>query len=195
MGAEQWAVYQFKVTLKGSKPPIWRRFQVASDTNLYRLHLVLQAVMGWDNSHLYQFSINGIYFGEPEPEYGAEVFSAKRKKIGEVVFQPKSKLVYEYDFGDDWRHELVLEEILPPEAGVKYPICLAGRRACPPEDCGGIWGYDELLGIIKNPRHENYREMMDWLGGEFDPEVFDLEEVDRKLAPLRKGRRKTGAVG
>jgi hypothetical protein len=176
-------IYQIKVTLKDSKPPIWRRFQVTSDTTLYKLHLILQEVMGWDNYHLHQFIVGHTYFGEPDPDYDSE--DDRKVNLSQIVEREKQKFTYEYDFGDSWLHEILIEKILLPEPGVRYPICLKGKRACPPEDCGGVWGYDDLLEIIKDPDNEEYEEMMDWLGGEFDPEFFDLDSINQRLRSIR----------
>lgn len=177
-------VYQLKVTLKGSKPPIWRRFQVPGDISLHKLHLVLQVVMGWANYHLYRFEAIGMQFGEPDPEnefYGLKMKDSKRTKLSKVAPLEKAKFSYEYDFGDSWEHEVLVEKILPAEAGMRSPVCIAGKRACPPEDCGGIWGYAHLLEVIHDPGHEEHDEMMEWLGGRFDAEEFDLDEINRKL--------------
>ena len=180
-------VYQLKVTLKDSKPPIWRRIQVPGGISLYKLHQILQVVMGWTNSHLYQFTVSGVsttvYYGEPDPDYGADIKSAKRMKLNQVAPMEKDRFTYEYDFGDNWSHQILVEKILPA-IGLRYPLCLAGKRACPPEDCGGIWGYAELLKTIKDPADEEYESTMQWLGGSFDPEKFDLEVVNRLLRHL-----------
>ncbi len=185
-------IYQLKVTLKESKPPIWRRFQVPGNVTLHRLHLILQSVMGWTNSHLYRFEIEGTEYGEPDPEYtdnGIDMTGAKRAKLNRVAPSEKMRFGYEYDFGDSWEHKIQVEKILPPEPGAQYPICLAGKRACPPEDCGGIWGYDELLEIIRDSTHEEYERMTEWLGGSFDPEEFDIAEVNRSLKRFRQSNK------
>jgi len=178
-------VHQLKVTLKGSKPPIWRRIQVPSDTSLYRLHLILQVVMGWTNSHLYQFVVGRTYYGDPDPDYGGEMKNARTRKLSQVAPAEKDRFVYEYDFGDDWEHDILVEKVLPAVPGVRYLACLGGKRACPPEDCGGIWGYAELLEAIKDPNHPEHEEMVEWVGGEFDPEAFDLEEINESLRDMR----------
>lgn len=181
-------IYQLKVTLRESKPPIWRRIQVTSNTNLHRLHQILQAAMGWTDSHLHQFIVSGVYYGEPDPEdvdYGMEIKNEKAVKLVRIVSGPKSRFVYQYDFGDNWEHDILVEKILPPPPGVRYPVCLEGKRACPPEDCGGIWGYAEFLKAIRNPRHSEHEEMLEWVGGEFDPEALDLEEINEALGELR----------
>ncbi len=178
------ALYQLKVTLRDSKPPIWRRIQVRSDTRLSTLHRVLQVVMGWEGAHLHQFLAHGVSYGTPHPDFGFEVHNEQQVSLQQVVSRVKDKLIYEYDFGDSWEHELLVEKILPPEAGKRYPVCLTGKRACPPEDCGGIWGYAGFLDAIQNPQYPEHEEMVEWVGGEFDPEAFDLDEVNRKLQRL-----------
>ncbi|MBI1881343.1 MAG: plasmid pRiA4b ORF-3 family protein [Chloroflexi bacterium] len=181
-------IYQIKVTLRDSKPPIWRRIQVPSDINLGKLHRILQVVMGWTDSHLHQFIVGGTYYGEPDPDYqdmGMEMRDEKRVKLNQFVRGEKSRLRYEYDFGDSWEHELLVEKILPPEPGVRYPLCLTGKRACPPEDVGGVWGYPDFLEAIKDPKHPEHEDMLEWVGGEFDPEAFDLDEVNEALRHVR----------
>ena len=182
-------IYQLKVTMKESKPPIWRRFQVPNDTTLHRLHLILQSVVGWTNSHLYRFDIEGIQYSVPDPEDDfneLHFVDSRRTRLSKVVSHEKARFTYEYDFGDSWEHQILVEKILPSESGTQYPVCLAGKRACPPEDCGGIWGYDELLEIIRNPTHEEYERMTEWLGGSFDPEQFDIDQVNRSLRRFRQ---------
>lgn len=178
-------IYQLKVTLKGIKPPIWRQIQVPGDVTLYRLHRILQVVMGWGEEHLYQFVLRGdfgrVFYGEPDLDYDGEMKSARRVRLSTVAPQEKAKLIYEYDFGDGWEHELLVEKILPRAAEMSYPRCLAGRRACPPEDSGGIPGYAELLETIADPNNPEHATMLEWLGGSFDPEEFDLATVNRRL--------------
>ena len=178
-------VYQLKVTLKDSKPPIWRRIQVTGDTSLFKLHRILQVVMGWTDSHLHQFIVRDSYYGTPHPDFGFEVRNEKRVALAEIASSPKTKFMYEYDFGDSWEHEVLIEKILSPEAGVRYPNCLTGKRACPPEDCGGVWGYASLLEAIQDSHHPDHEEMLEWVGGSFDPEAFDLDTVNRELKRLR----------
>ena len=183
-GSSKATVYQLKVTLKDSRPPIWRRIQVPGDITLYKLHQVLQVVMDWTDSHLHQFIIGGRHYGEPDPEF-QEVLSERRVKLSQVVRDEKARFVYEYDFGDDWLHQIVVEKILPPEEGKSYPVCLSGKRAAPPEDCGGIWGYYELLETLSNPDDAEYAGMLEWAGGPIDPEEFDLDEINQALRRLR----------
>lgn len=178
-------VYQLKVTLIDSSPPIWRRFQVKSDITLEMLHLILQIVMGWTNSHLHQFTIQGEYYGEPDTDDFSEVADESTVQLEQVVTGEGFKFSYEYDFGDGWQHQLLVEKILPVESDVDYPICLKGKRACPPEDCGGIWGYGDFLDIIQNPKHPKHNHMLKRVGGKFDPESVDLEAIQEDLKQLK----------
>jgi hypothetical protein len=178
-------VYQLKVTLKGSKPPIWRRLLVAGNTNLRKLHDILQTTMGWDGAHLHQFIVGGEYYGVPDPEYLEDLHDEKKCKLNQIVADEKSKFHYEYDFGDSWVHEIVVERILPPEPGKYYPVCITGKRSCPPEDVGGIWGYADFLETLKNPEDPDYEELLEWVGEDFDPEAFDLAGINRALTSIR----------
>jgi DNA invertase Pin-like site-specific DNA recombinase len=177
--ASNQTVYQLKITLKNIRPPIWRRIQVLSSTTLEQLHLIVQEVMGWDNYHMHQFSIAGIDYGQPQPEFN--VRSEKTVKLSQVVKGEKSKFFYTYDFGDSWEHEILLEKELPSTPDTNYPVCITGKRACPPEDCGGSWGYAELLEIISDSSHPEYEERMEWLGESFNPDTFDINEVNQRL--------------
>jgi hypothetical protein len=181
-------IYRLKVTLAETEPAVWRRILIPSTVTLHRLHLILQEVMGWTNSHLYRFQVGAKEYGEPDPdnEFNELHFiNSKRAKLGQVITVKGNAFVYEYDFGDSWIHDLVVEDILEPESVARYPICLEGERACPPEDCGGPYGYSRLLGIIVNPEHEEYRETITWLGGHFRPALFSVEKVNRYLKPIR----------
>lgn len=177
------SIYQIKVTLEGSRPSIWRRFQAPGDISLPRLHAVLQIVMGWTNSHLHEFKAGGRYYGEPDPDFGDELkmVDERQARLNQIAPRVRSRFVYEYDFGDSWEHELVVEKILPPEKGVQYPRCLDGKRACPPDDVGGVWGYQDFLDAIRDPDHPDHEDMIAWIGGEFDPEAFDLRGVNGAL--------------
>ena len=177
-------IYQLKVTLKGIRPPIWRRVLIRSDTSLEQLHEVLQTTMGWLRGHLHQFVADGVQYGVPDDDWGAEVHDESLVTLGDVAPAAGDRLLYEYDFGDGWEHDLVVEKLLEPEPGATYPVCLKGRRACPPEDVGGIWGYAEFLEILSDPDHPEYEERLEWVGGEFDPEEFDAEDVNAALASL-----------
>jgi hypothetical protein len=175
-------IYQIKISLRDSKPPIWRRVQVLSSATLEELHFIIQESMGWYNSHLHSFSIGGIEYGKPAPEYDFHVTDEAKVKMSQVVGGEKAKFSYTYDFGDSWDHTVLIEKILPRDPNGIYPICIKGKRACPPEDCGGPWGYLEFLEAIQNPSHPEHEEMLEWVGGDFDPEEFDLDEINERLA-------------
>ena len=177
-------VHQLKVTLLEIRPLIWRRLQVPSAINLRRLHDVLQAAMGWTQSHLYRFEVGDQEFGEPDPDFDLPIRSAKSTPLRKVAPEPGVTFLYEYDFGDSWLHEIVVEKVLPPEPRVAYPRCLAGKRACPPEDVGGVTGYLEFLKAIRRPNHPDHEAMLEWVGGAFDPTAFDLDAVNEQLAHL-----------
>jgi hypothetical protein len=176
-------VYQLKVTLKDIKPPVWRRLLVP-DRSLAGLHEVIQAAMGWENYHMYDFEVGGVHYTDPRGMADLDMEDAGRAKLGQVALEGKAKFRYTYDFGDDWRHEVVVEKVLSPEEGRAYPACIDGKRACPPEDVGGPWGYMEFAEAIRDPKHERHEEFLEWRG-EFDPEAFDLEAVNKELRRLR----------
>ena len=174
-------IYQIKISLIGAKPPIWRTFLVPDDIALAAFHEVIQVTMGWTNSHLHQFIANQVFYGIPDDDFELEMEDETQYKLSQLLTKEKESLVYEYDFGDSWEHKILLEKILPYDPKIALPVCLKGKRACPPEDCGGIWGYEELLQTISNPKHPGHDEMLEWLGGEFDSEEFDLEEINENL--------------
>ena len=175
-------VYQIKITLKDIKPPIWRRLQVTNDTVLEKLHAIIQVAMGWDNYHLHQFIAGDTYYGEPDQNYDDDVMESENGvMISQLVSREGARFHYEYDFGDGWVHEILIEKILPVEKGTQYPVCIKGKRACPPEDVGGAWGYSDFLETIMNPKDPEYDDMVEWAGGDFDPEVFDMEAVNKRL--------------
>lgn len=177
------SIYQLKIILNGTKPLIWRRLLVDSNTKLDALHLAIQITMGWTNSHMHQF-MDGyqIFYGHPNPDIGGfKVADESQFRLSELLQAEKDSLLYEYDFGDGWQHKVILEKILPFDAQKKLPYCVTGKRACPPEDCGGIWGYADLLEILQDPEHEEYENMIDWLGGEFDPTYLNRREINQLL--------------
>lgn len=194
------SIYQIKVTLAGVRPPIWRRILVPMDLRLDRLHAVLQIVMGWTNSHLHQFIVGDDYYSDPRfelDELDLEIFDERKATVEEVLPRVRSKAVYEYDFGDSWEHLLVVEKRLAQDPALEYPLCLEGERACPPEDCGGVGGYDDLLLVLEDPKHEEHEEMLEWLGDTFNPEAFNAAHVNEQLRQLamRWQRRKKSAKG
>ena len=186
MSAQFKHVYQFKVTLKDIRPPIWRRIQVPENYTFWELHVAILDAMGWLGYHLHAFEIfnpkRGIKeeIGIPDEEWGldnVEMHAGWEKRISRFFTLKNNKALYTYDFGDDWRHAVVLEKILPKVKDVTYPLCIKGKRDCPPEDCGGAWGYQNLLEILSDPDDEEYDEWMEWVGGGFDPEHFDIHEI------------------
>ena len=180
-------IFQLKVTLKNSKPPIWRRVQVRSDTRLDQMHQIIQAIMGWWDYHLHQFIIFNKYFGVPHNDYLGfmDMNDETQYRLDDFFSEEGIKCIYEYDFGDSWEHVLLLEKIQTTEEGVHYPVCIKGKRACPPEDVGGIWGYEDFLEAIQNPEHEEHEMYIEWIGDEFDPEAFDLDDINKTLRTLK----------
>jgi hypothetical protein len=176
-------VYQLKITLKDVRPPIWRRVLVADGT-LEDLHDVIQDAMGWQDSHLHSFTIAGETYSDPETAFELEMGIARETLLSDVLTREKMKFTYLYDFGDDWAHDIVVEKVLPREEGQEVPVCLKGKRACPPEDVGGPWGYMDYAEAIRDPKHERHDELLDW-SGPFDPEAFDLDEINKTLSRLQ----------
>ncbi len=181
-------IYQLKISLKDTSPPIWRRVLVPSDISLYHLHKIILAVMEWSDCHLHGFIKNKDTISWPDAfMYDAdEMLEEQRKKESSMVLsnyltQEKDKLRYVYDFGDDWIHTILLEKILPYDDKQTYPVCIKGKRNSPPEDCGGIWGYYDLLDILSDKSDPEYKEVIDWLGGEYDPERFDINRINELL--------------
>ncbi len=166
-------IYQIKITLKDVKPPIWRRIQVKSDITLHSLHRTIQTVMGWEDGHLHKFDIRA-----PSSE--------PKVRLNQLNLVEKQKFLYVYDFGDNWEHTILLEKILPIDEKTQYPICLAGERSGPPEDCGGPWGYMDLLDVLDDPNDPEYEERVEWIGEDFDPELFDIEKINKRLKGTRR---------
>jgi len=187
-------IYQIKVTLLGTDPPIWRRLLVPADLTLEQLHDVLQLAMGWENCHLHEFRIGRQRFGKPDPMErtfgGPRAASERTARLFSVLGRAGAKAEYTYDFGDSWEHQIVVEKCLAREPGRVYPACLAGERQGPPEDCSGIPGFYNLLEAISDPEHEEHQDLLDWVGGSFDPESFSADAVNQRLQkkfrPVRK---------
>ena len=181
-------LYQIKITLARSKPPIWRRVIVRADMPLNRFHDVIQRVMGWTNSHLHQFVLGRTFYGKPNPEFadmGSETLNEKRYTIADLAPGARKKFHYEYDFGDSWDHEVLVEKVLPPDPAFKHPVCVGGAEACPPDDCGGIYGYYEMLAALANPKHPEHADLKEWIGGEWDAEAFDLNATNAALKRIK----------
>jgi len=178
-------IYQIQIALKRSKPKIWRRVLVPSDLLLSDFHKIIQTTMGWTNSHLHQFIHNNTFYSRKmqDDDFWDEFDNVDYSKIklSKLLKKEKDSIVYEYDFGDGWEHNIVLEKIQTATDNPILPVCLAGKNNCPPEDCGGTWGYESILEIIKDPTHEEYEELLEWLGDGFDPTYFNKEEVNELL--------------
>jgi hypothetical protein len=177
-------IHQVKVTLKGARPPIWRRLLVRSDITLDRLHEILQTSFGWFDYHLHAFVADGLEYGAPDVELDWPVGDERTVTLADVAPAKQCRVLYRYDFGDDWEHDVLVEVVIEPEAGAMYPQCIKGKRASPPEDVGGVWGYAEFLEIMADPAHPEHEERLEWAGGEFDPEEFDLAAVNEALQVL-----------
>ena len=179
-------VYQFKITLMDAEPPIWRRIQVA-DCTLDKLHEHIQTAMGWTNSHMHHFRIDGRLYGDPmlmeETFEELEYHDSTTTRLSAILPMSGKRLrfEYEYDFGDSWLHEVLFEGRRQAEPGTRYPRCLEGARACPPEDVGGIWGYMDFLAAIADPEHEQHEQMREWIGGKFDPRAFNPAAATRRM--------------
>jgi hypothetical protein len=180
-------IYQIKVTLRGTKPPIWRRLLVPSSLTLAQLHDVLQTAMGWTGGHMHEFRAGDRRFGTPDPEdlgMGSSYVENERTiRLSKVLWRSSAKVIYTYDFGDNWEHAVVLEKILPLLPDLRYPTCIDGKLACPPEDCGGIPGYYNLIEAIADPGHERHEEISEWMSDDFDPQAFSVDDVNRMLSP------------
>jgi uncharacterized protein YidB (DUF937 family) len=177
-------VFVLKVTLLGTNPQVWRRILVPLDITLRNLHRTLQTVMGWANSHLHQFVGQGPRLSDSRSRVGSKIANENRTRLGELIGTVGARLLYEYDFGDGWQHELLLEEVLLGGETFQQ-MCLAGKRCCPPEDCGGPQGFAELLQALQDANHPSHDEAREWLGN-FVAESFSANDVNRRL---RRGRK------
>lgn len=181
--ADDSQIYQLKITLDDIYPPIWRRIQVPGDVSLFRLHFILQIAMGWTNSHLHEFLIGEQYYGDPQDdELGTRgTKQEKDYRLEQVIPSDGLRFSYLYDFGDGWKHRILVEEIREPEEGEQYPTLLDGERACPPEDAGGSYGYECMLDAMEDPEHPEHEGYLAWAESGFDAEAFDHEGVDEAL--------------
>jgi hypothetical protein len=174
--------YQLKISLQGAKPPIWRRLLIADSVSLPMLHQTIQIAMGWTDSHLHQFVVDGECYGAPDPDFGdMEMLDERRYKLSQIMKVEKDSIIYEYDFGDSWQHKITLEKILPFDREAVLPKCIKAKGACPPEDVGGIFGYSEFLDALSDPSHPEHEEYMEWVGGELDPQSCDIEDINALL--------------
>ena len=177
-------IVQIKVKLLGvNKPPVWRRLQLRADTRLDQLHEILQAALGWENYHMHVFSFGEQEFGIPDRELGLS--DERQVTLGELI-DLGAGFRYTYDFGDDWEHEILVEDLLDADPDTHYPVLVAAKGACPPEDCGGPWGYANLKEILADPNHDEHQDMLERLGldnaSEFDPAAVTTEDIDYEVA-------------
>ncbi|MGR8951955.1 MAG: plasmid pRiA4b ORF-3 family protein [Gammaproteobacteria bacterium] len=176
-------IYQLKITLKDSKPPIWRRLLIADTVTLAKLHTAIQIVMGWSDDHLHQFIAGKQLYGVQDSDFDFdEIRNESKFRLNQVLRQEKDSLIYEYDFGDGWQHKVTLEKILPFDPATQLPLCIKAKGACPPEDVGGIWGYYEFLNALLDPDHPEHANYRLWIGGDFDPDAYDIGEVNQALS-------------
>jgi Plasmid pRiA4b ORF-3-like protein len=182
-------VFTFRVSLDGSDPEIWRRFQMTDNMTLGDLHMALQIVMGWEDCHLHEFELKGKRYAAPAPDdalYDSDAIDEHKTFLGDVLKQKRQKIKYVYDFGDGWQHTSIVEATGEPQEGQHYPICLDGERACPPEDSGSLWGYYSKLEVLQNPEHEEYEFITEWMGDDFDPDAFNVDKVNEALKDFDK---------
>lgn len=179
-------VISLKVTLRGIRPPIWRRLEVPTRLSLGGLHDAIQAAMGWGGHHLYVFDVAGRSYGDPARV--DDVADDERLTVGGVLKAGVKRFTYTYDFGDDWEHEIVIEGRKAAVGGRRYPACTAGKRNCPPDDCGGVWGYRDLLAALADPSRCEAHERSEWMDMDFDPEQFSVEIVDARIAARLKSQ-------
>lgn len=172
-------IVRLRIVLQEVEPPVWRRIEVPATITLIQLSEVLLVTMGWIGYHLYEYRFDGQAYGDPDPEYDrSDLKDIRRVRLERVLPKAGGMFEFRYDFGDGWRHDITVEAIEPRQRRVIYPRVIDGERACPPEDVGGPWGYANFLAAIADTTHESHEEMLDWVGGEFDPDWFDLEGVN-----------------
>ena len=177
-------VYQLDIRLAFIDPPIWRRLLVSDKILLPGLHHLLQVAMGWEHSHLYQYIVGTTRYGEPDPDDDDDMQSDQRIRLRDIAQEKGASFLYEYDFGDGWRHVITVEDLWPRTQESLVPRCLNGGRACPPEDSGGIGGYEHLLEALRDKRHPEHQALRAWAGAHFDPACFSVQAVNSALALL-----------
>ena len=183
-------IIQLKVSLEGSDPLIWRTLLINRETTFFELHHIIQLAMGWKNYHLFEFNLDGYRVGmieENEEGYGSnQLLDANKTLLTDIISLEKDRFHYNYDFGDYWMHEVTVEKLLPKEEKTVYPVCVNGELNCPPEDCGGIGGFYNMLKILQDKRHPEYKDMRTWIGKKYDPLAFDTVKVNKQLKQLKK---------
>ena len=180
-------IAHLEVTLDDVKPPVPRRIEVPLTIRLDRLHLALQAAMGWTDSHLYEIRARDVGWGVPDPDWGGGPLDARKARLVDVLEESSAKtLKYLYDFGDGWEHTIEAGRIAEAVPGLAYPRLTEARGRCPPKDVGGPWGHADVLEAITDPEHERHAEVAEWIGGPFDPDVVEAEEHAQALAVTRQ---------
>jgi hypothetical protein len=183
------SIIELKIVLRETEPPIWRTVRVRAASTLADLHDVIQAAMGWEDAHLHYFRVGAVRYsssalGGFDVDWDDDMQDERGARLSDLIRRKGQRLTYEYDMGDSWQHGVRVEQLLEPEEGVRYPVCVAGERACPPEDIGGVWGYERTAEAVRDPADPDHEDMIEWVG-EFDPEAFDLEEANRRLRRLQ----------
>jgi hypothetical protein len=192
MGKQKPKIYQLKVTLRGCNPSVWRRLLVPGDLSLLKLHLVMQIAMGWEDAHVHRFVVGNTYYSIPIEDFfesDKNFENSEKVKLSQLVTGEGFEFSYEYDLGDNWEHQIVVEKIVSPDASVFVPRCVEGVGACPPEDIGGIFGYAVFVTAMQDPQHPDHASYQEWLMDvfgvdTFDPAAFDLETVNEMLHTL-----------
>ncbi|MBC7890213.1 MAG: plasmid pRiA4b ORF-3 family protein [Ferruginibacter sp.] len=183
-------IIQLHVSLQGSKPLIWRSILVNEETSFFELHHIIQIAMGWKNYHLFEFNLDGYRVGmieENGEQYGSNLrLDANKTLLKDVVSLEKDNFLYNYDFGDGWLHEIELKHAVDKNDNGIYPACISGQLNCPPEDCGGIGRFYNILKILQNKKHPEYKETKIWVGKKYDPESFDPLKVNKQLKQLKR---------
>lgn len=190
------AIARLKITLDDVKPIVQRRVEVPLIMRLDRLHLVLQAALGWTNSHLYEIRAGDVGWGMVDPDWGDGPLDAAKARLLDLIEDTGAKTFkYLYDFGDGWEHTVKIERVIDAVPGLPYPILIDGTGACPPEDVGGPWGYSDFIDALADPNHQRHAELKEWIGGNFDPFAFNIDEHAKAIDALaRKWSRKPKAV-
>lgn len=178
------SVHVLRIELLHVEPTVWRRFVLRSEAKLRLFNRMLETVMGWEGYHLHMFEVAGLRFGQPD-EFGSDIIDERHLTLEQLLPRVGSQLQWSYDFGDGWEHVVVVEAIEAPSPDVRYPMCTGGERACPPEDCGGVWGYEELRAALADPAHAEHEHLRDWAGADFDPDTFDQMAVTARLRRVR----------
>lgn len=174
------SIFRLKVTLRGLKPPVWRRLLVPGTLTLGELHTAIQEVMGWEDCHLHAFGIAGEQYGDRRMV--DDVADENRVTLNSLARSGVVRFAYTYDFGDNWEHTIAIEKAKPTDEAKPYPVCIAGKRSCPPEDCGGVWGYQDLLAILADPGHPQHADYAEMVDQDFDPDAFHPEYANVMLA-------------